>query len=357
MPIPPFPVIKVDSRRCSASERWVGLTDIREDARALIDYYFKEVEASGHWPPARRIIKLLATRITPKSLRREILDHATLLDLDPDQLLALNLYYDLVLVALNFRGQADVHKLLRQSAVAFIRGQPFGCTAFAFVNTAGHPMHARNLDWPCEGRVLEKGTAIFDHQLSSGRFQSVGWPGFVGSLTGIRPGAFTVSVNMVSTGRFSVGLPVPMLVRKALEVADSYTAAVKLLSETKVMSEVIFLVTGTIPAEMVVIERSPDSFAHRGPNAEGLLVATNDFRALKSGLSTAPQSELQITNDQRFAAVEMLCSDASFRRDGQSCFDVLGSSLVRLLCTKQHILMCAATGDLEVRPAGPACPA
>lgn len=89
-------------------------------------------------------------------------------------------------------------------------------------------VHARNLDWdlPLHGKEF-----IADF----GKYKMVTWPGYIGALTGIRKGAYSISVNQAPTsklpnlGAWSVG----MLVRHVLRSCDTYTKAYRFLMDAQ----------------------------------------------------------------------------------------------------------------------------
>jgi hypothetical protein len=228
-----------------------------------------------------------------------------------------------------------------------VLGPVFGCTAFA-IDTGDGVLHARNLDWWTEGSLLSRYTTVCQFVGGpAGEFTTVGWPGFVGAFSGIAPGRFAVTLNAVlSDEPAQVGTPMVLLIRKVLEEARSFTEAVRTLSETPILCDCLLLVTGVVPGEMVVIERTPGRRAVRGARS-GFVCVTNAYWALEAGLGTEP-SGLLATSCQRFERISELLQ-RSGPGDAEGCFEYLSDPAIRMNITVQQMVFCAATGELRVR--------
>jgi hypothetical protein len=188
-----------------------------------------------------------------------------------------------------------------------------GCTAFA-VDTPDGPLHGRNLDWGTRDHLLARCTLVLDYRHGDAlAYRVVGWPGYIGALSGVRPGAFAVTLNAVLSDDPPAFLPpVTLLLRSVLAGAADFVSAVARLEAAPIASDCLLLVTGVNPGEMVVIERSPTRAARRGPEA-GVLVVTNDYRCLpvaSGGVPSVPDaprvaSTLATTSCGRFDDVRM----------------------------------------------------
>merc|ERR1712137_235126 len=82
------------------------------------------------------------------------------------------------------------------------------------------------------------------------------WPGYVGVLTGMRPGAYSCSVNFRVTGsNYLVNLrnavtycwPIGFLLRAVLEEDVDYATAVRSLAASELISPVYFTCCGVRP--------------------------------------------------------------------------------------------------------------
>jgi hypothetical protein len=130
-----------------------------------------------------------------------------------------------------------------------------GCTAgVRWVEGLGM-VHARNLDWPLHG--LGEATRLFHFHRGSRRFVSVGVPGQVGVLSGMRPHAYSVTINWAPpVCRPSFQFGPAFLLRDALETCARYEDAVKLLKRTRLSTSVFFTVCGIEKGQACVIERT-----------------------------------------------------------------------------------------------------
>ncbi|MEM1118663.1 MAG: carcinine hydrolase/isopenicillin-N N-acyltransferase family protein, partial [Bacteroidota bacterium] len=185
-----------------ASERWTLPPRLAEQAQALTQAYTAElggVDAFGE------LLTAYASEHVRADHLEEVESIAAQTDQPVEEVLLGNLYYDAVKLVL-------------------------GCTAFA-VDTPDGPLHARNLDWWTENDALSNFTLVTDFvkggELS---FRTVGWPGFVGALSGVAPGRFAVTLNAVLSGEPSAAeASISFLIRSVLEEARTFTEAVERL--------------------------------------------------------------------------------------------------------------------------------
>lgn len=142
--------------------------------------------------------------------------------------------------------------------------------------TRGHAMLARAFDFEA-GDPFDKDKVVFlVREPDRIPFASVGWPGFVGVVSGMnREGVALV----VHGGRAGVpraeGIPVVFSLREALSTAHTTDEAVKVLSSHEVMVSHITIVTDPT-GRTAVVERAPGVAAHvRWSTAP--LATTNHF--------------------------------------------------------------------------------
>ncbi len=314
-----FDRVVVDLRR-SPAERWAFLEERHAaDARALSDFYLRDLGPLEELAPL--ILPIAQTHLEP-SIQEELRALSSMLGITEERLYLANLYYDAFRVLL-------------------------GCTGIA-VDDPGGPWHARNLDWWSPVRLLATTTWIVRFEGGSwGPFEVVGWPGFVGAFSGVAEKRFAVSMNAVASREPpALAASVPMLIRKALEEARDFDAAVSLLSSTPVTADCLLLVTGPRAGELVVIERTSTRAVLRSAE-DGLLVVTNDYRAMPDQLATST-GELARTADGRYArAHELLCAGPP--RDADSALALLSDPRVRMDMTVQQMVFRARTGLLAMR--------
>src|SRR5579871_4664320 len=131
----------------------------------------------------------------------------------------------------------------------------FGCTAGVRWFDGLGMVHVRNLDWPLP--TMAAATRLFRFRKGNREFVSVGVPGQVSVLSGMLPGAYSVTINWApptSMPTFQFGPA--FLLRHTLENCDSYAAAVQTLQRTPLSTSVFYTVCGAERDQACVIERT-----------------------------------------------------------------------------------------------------
>ena len=316
-----IPVIDV-SLDVAPERRWEMLADLAPTIRALLTEYLHDlaplVEPLREWTAS--IEELLG-----EEAWAELGGLAKVLEMPFEDVLLGNLYYD---------------------ALKHL----WGCTAFA-VDAPGGPIHGRNLDWHSDSGALKSASVQFRF-LAQGieQYRTVGWPGYLGCLSGVAPGRFAITLNTVcSNDEAELFTPISFLIRRTLASAPTFDDALLILSETPVASDSLLLISGVEPGQMAVVERSPTRSAIRRPE-DGLIVVTNDYRSLEVGAEPATESELLSTSCGRFERCSLL-AERSRPKSTEEAIRVLQDSQVRMDITAQHMAFQAATGEtLVVRP-------
>lgn len=300
-------------------ERWADLARFAQPARALLELYERDLG-----PGAQASIGLIAEvarQVLPAETFAELVGVAAALEVPVERVLLCNLYYDLI-----------------KSSV--------GCSAFA-VDLPDGPLHARNLDWWTTGGLLRDHTLV-THFVRHGalRYRLVGWPGFIGCFSGVAPGRFSVTLNAVlSDDPACVAEPVVFLLRRVLDIAPDFDAALSMLRDSPIASDCLLLLCGTQRGEFVVIERTPTRAYVRGPE-NGVVFVTNDYRAMPTG--AAGSSELARTSCARGLRLQELLSAHAVTTPSDA-FAVLADGGVRMGITVQHMVLRPASGACEVR--------
>ncbi len=197
---------------------------------------------------------------------------------------------------------------VEEVAASFSRGIWFmnfcyewGCTTGVAEDGSGGVTMRRTLDWPFNG--LGQELAVLHQAGPAGEFYNIGWPGFVGVVTGMAPGRFAIAINQApirSRGpwpvaidwlleRIEVGgrsaLPPVHLARKVLEECPDFESAAEMIQKTETALPAFFSIAGTKPGDGCVIEHLSDQ-AHRHPMPTAV---ANDW--LSDGLSGKPRGK------------------------------------------------------------------
>jgi acid ceramidase len=299
------------------SKRWAFLVDYKEEVNQLLQYYLDDF-SGAKW------IFESVDEYTKNVISNDYLDEieyiSSLSNFTANEVLIANLYYDILKFYL-------------------------GCTAFAVENN-NMIYHSRNLDWHTDNNILSEHSRIFNFQ-RNGRtiFKSVGWLGFIGALSGIKPGKFSLTLNAVlSHDTGEIAQPVSFLLRDILDSAASFAEARERLESTIIASDCLILLSGTKPKEMVVIERTPKRFSTRLPE-NGYIVVTNDYKQLQN--NTIGKSILQTTSCGRYDRTEELIR-INPPRNIQQCFKILQDEKIKMNITVQQMVFENATGEIEL---------
>ena len=304
-----------------AGERWNFLVDFKEEINDLLQCYLNDFEGAEHLFESIGDFKHELISI---EYLEEIEFIASISNFTADQVLIANLYYDV----LKFY---------------------FGCTAFA-VEADGKILHSRNLDWWTDNNMLSEHSKIFVFQRNGKTiFKTVGWVGFIGALSGVKPAHFSITLNAVlSNDPAEIAIPVSFLLRDILETAVSFEDAKKKLEETTIASDCLLLLAGTKNGEMVVIERTPKRSATRR-TATNFITVTNDYKLMENNISG--ESVLQSTSCGRFERAEELLT-LNIPKSNAECFKILKDESVMMGITVQQMVFSVETGEIELIKTG-----
>ncbi|CAM9895854.1 unnamed protein product, partial [Ectocarpus fasciculatus] len=177
-----------------------------------------------------------------------------------------------------------------------------GCTSFVCADKDDpqrRPLLGRTLDWPFV--ELDRYTAQFEWRDEGGVvFESVGWLGYVGVMTGCRPGALAVALNARYPDTKPYALAKALggaltgggwisgsIIRTVLQAKDvDFNNAVEVLSQKKLLTPSYFIIAGSLPGEGMIVTRDlvagPAAQTQRRLHAScGYVVQTNsDFTEL-----------------------------------------------------------------------------
>jgi hypothetical protein len=138
----------------------------------------------------------------------------------------------------------------------------FGCTTGVRWADGLGMVHLRTLDWPLPG--MGEATRLFRFRRGAREIVSVGVPGQVSVLSGMVPGAYSVTINWAPPASMpSFDFGPAFLLRDTLENCDSYGAAVDVLRRTPLSTSVFYTVCGAEDGQACVIERTRRAAAVR----------------------------------------------------------------------------------------------
>ncbi len=214
----------------------------------------------------------------------------------------------------------------------------FACSTIALATAAG-PVLARNMDfWP-EKWLARASTLMQFTRGGELAFVNAGWPGAIGVVSGMSAKGFAVVLNAVGGGSDKLGYPVLLHLRRVLEDAKSFDAAVDWLASERLTAGALFTVVGTQNCQRVVVERKPSAFVLRRPITDEPLVATNDYRLLNASEHGSIEMLLQ-TSCSRFDSLCQLFAKhraADEIRDSELLY-ALTDPRVRQTITAQHMI-------------------
>jgi predicted choloylglycine hydrolase len=310
-------IINLDN---TPKQRWNIAKQYSQSMNELIDYYLKDFE--DYAGMIALYIDAYKQGFISDSYWQEIEGISQFCDFDSNQVLLANLYYDLVKYA-------------------------FACTAFAYEQN-GSIWHARNLDWWTENEMLSKYTQVFDfYKNGKSLFQTVGWFGFIGALSGMKPNHFSITLNaIVSEEAPNFGKPISFIIRDVLENVHDFKTAQQVLEQETLICDCLLLLAGTNANELKVIERTPTNFKTRHAN-NGFIAVTNDYKtAIDSDGGNL--SSLHDTSCNRFdTTCELL--NRHLPNDAAECFEYLNHPKVKMNITVQQMVFNAKLGKVEVR--------
>lgn len=232
-----------------------------------------------------------------------------------------------------------------------------GCTALADESSEG-PVLRRTLDWPFPG--LGGLAEVARQSGPAGDFLNVTWPGFAGVLTAVAPGRFAASINQAPMRRRTrrewllwldyvlnafealrtSGRPPPEhVLRVALENCADFDEVCRFLEAAAVARPVLFLVTGCVPGERVLIER--DGEAAR-TFRDGTVVA-NAWRESSHGWRPRVCGEGTPIDNNRRRVSAMAACDGRHSPELEWAVAPVVNAFTRLA-----VEMCAASGRLIV---------
>jgi hypothetical protein len=231
--------------------------------------------------------------------------------------------------------------------------EAFGCTTGLLEMQGYGLVHLRTLDWP----LLEMGeaTRLFRYRKEDHEFVSLGFPGFVGVLSGMVPGEYSATLNWApptNVPDFHFGPS--FLLRKTLEECRSYEGAVERLSKTRLSTGAFYTVCGKAARQACVIERTARSSFTRplvnGSEAQSNHFVCEKFEACNQALHLYKRDPLiRTTRKRRDAMLKALRRpEQPVRGTSEDFLAALTGAPITNQETVQRLSFCAAKGELRV---------
>lgn len=220
-----------------------------------------------------------------------------------------------------------------------------GCTSVAIETKNGKMLHARNLDWWSDNDILSRYTEVFDFQ-SNGKtvYKSVAWLGYLGVTSGVKPNAFSVSINAASShDSFEIAKPVTYLLREVLETCKTYEEAKEILINTKVMSDSILTLVGAKKGQKIIIERTPTQAKVLESSGE-TIIATNHYLQMENSIIVG--QKIQESSEARYQAIEQHL-DKQIPQNLEECMALIQQPDVAMEITAQHIAFDIKSGKID----------
>ena len=145
------------------------------------------------------------------------------------------------------------------------------CTSIISIDEQGNIYHGRNLDYNFKDILAEVTIRLRFFRNNTLLYEGDGEAGYLGLVTGLRHGAFGVSINERNKGGswdsiykvlFKKTFAIPYFIRKVLENAENFTSAVEMFSNEEFAAPCYLIVSGVGKNEGVVITRDRDGVAN-----------------------------------------------------------------------------------------------
>lgn len=243
------------------------------------------------------------------------------------------------------------------------------CTSVVAQDPTGKLYHARNLDfglfmgWDAKNRtweiteILRPAIINLDWQKNKKTvFKSVHFAGYIGILTGISPGKFTLTMNerfKIDGGYLGIiewlregakaGSWMGFLTRQTMETAHSYQEAQNMLAKTRMLAPAYFILGGNSSGQACVITRDrevngTDIWNMKDPGAGQWYILETNYDHDKKPL---------FLDDRRTPAIRCMRNMTQQNVGYAGIFDVLSSKPVLNKLTTYSALMQVNSGHLE----------
>lgn len=150
-----------------------------------------------------------------------------------------------------------------------------GCSSAVALPPAGPVIHARNLDYGIPELARHK--VVFDLETRGVKLRTVGFPGYVGVLTGMSSRGLGLSSHTSSAFHEAVGIPTGILYRQMLEEGTDLASMKALLEKGPRTIGNNLALSDANRREALALEFDAEHLAQREPSG-GRLFVTNHFQ-------------------------------------------------------------------------------
>jgi len=243
------------------------------------------------------------------------------------------------------------------------------CTSIVALNSNNTLLHGRNLDfgifpaynftqhdWDLTDLLRPTLVDLEFHQNGSLLYHSVQFMGYVGVLSGMKPGVFSVTVDDHYDDQFDIGLIewlmgrnptaqfLGFFLRNLLQSATSYEEAFNAMNTTRLISPVFFIMSGPEPTDGAVITREKTYSQNVWTLQEQ--IDAGSFYLLETNYDH--WEPVPWYDNRRGPGEQCMNETGPANLDFATLYNVLDTKPVRNQLTTYTVLMCVATGAWEV---------
>jgi len=162
--------------------------------------------------------------------------------------------------------------------LTIVRGSHLACTAGAAYYPKLGNVLVRSMDWDLRG--LGTHTVLWRHiGHDIDEYYSVGWPGYVGVLSGNAPERFAATINLAFpvSAPFVKGWPPSHLLRWCFDNCVGYNDALETLHGTPVCFPAFVMLVGVQPGQAAVVELTPEENRIHEMRGRKPIAIANDY--------------------------------------------------------------------------------
>lgn len=285
-----IPIVELDMQ-LAPSERFLHIP--KKYLRAGKTLAQRSNAEIGHWALQRLAATVLDTTTAFRNpYRQEMAAWAGVLGISRSESLTANFAYELSQMAswgygvydqlrprlerLHGKVSAWYEKAIME--LTTIRDSHLACTAGAAYYPKLGNVLVRSMDWSLEG--LGTHSVLWKHTgLDVGDYYSLGWPGYVGVLSGNAPGRFAATINLAPpvSPPFVKGWPPSHLLRRVFDTCEDYEDALEALEFSEVCFPAFVMLVGTKPGQAAIVELTPEENRIHAMRARKPIAIGNDY--------------------------------------------------------------------------------